>query len=202
MTVYKCFFNYDKEEKWLEQMAKRGYYFEKVFFGYTFRSSEPEQATIKIDYRTFKNERDYLDYCSLFEDSGWKHIAGTISSGNQYFKKTADNGDDDIFSDSLSRAGRYKRISVMWLSLTITLFPIFIALSMTNVININNMINPKLLYFTPGLWEMNGFDFWRHFLFETPFALLRGYSWIIAILPVILYFIFAIKSWMLYKKDT
>ena len=57
----------------------------------------------------------------MFEDSGWKHIVGNKSSISQYFKKGRTNNEDDIFSDSNSKAGKYKRlinitiISIVWL---------------------------------------------------------------------------------------
>jgi len=200
MTAFKIFINFTKEEKWLERMAEKGYRLKSASLGYYFTPAPPEKSTIRIDYRIFKKDKDFLDYCTLFEDSGWKHIAGTKNSGNQYFMKSAENGDDDIFSDSLSRAGRYKRMANMWLLLTILFFPIYTALLMSSELKMAAFLNPKSLYFTPGLWEMSGFDFWRRFLFETPFALGRGYGWILVIFIVISYFFCTIKAWILYKS--
>ena len=53
----------------------------KTMFGYEFEPTKPDHAKIKVDYRTFKKQEDFEDYCALFEDSGWEHIAGTKSSG-------------------------------------------------------------------------------------------------------------------------
>ena len=211
MTTYrfKWFINYDKEEKWLESMAEQGYHLENPFFGYTFRCGQPEQTIIKIDYRTFKNNNDFLDYRTLFEDSGWKHIAGTKYNGAQYFKKIKNSGDDDnvdedIFSDSSSRAGRYKRISHMWLYMAVTYMAIFLPMTLNFNFGFANILNFKELYLTPGLWEMTGFKFWRQFLFETPFALGRGFmGWFLLlfwIFTIFSYLLFAYKSWRLAKK--
>jgi len=57
-------------------MAKQGMQLVKASFGYTFHHTKPEDTNIRIDYRTFKTEIYFLDYCTLFKDSGWKHIAG------------------------------------------------------------------------------------------------------------------------------
>lgn len=66
-------------------MAKQGYHFiKKTTFGYKFEHGIPENVTIKMDYRIFNKHEDFDDYCALFEDSGWKHIAGTKSSGHRY----------------------------------------------------------------------------------------------------------------------
>jgi len=39
----------------------------------------------KIDYRIFKDKKEFDNYIALFEDAGWKHVYGTKNSGNQYF---------------------------------------------------------------------------------------------------------------------
>jgi hypothetical protein len=127
MRKIKFFTNFDKEEKWLNEMAKQGYQFKNKSVGYEFQPSKPENAVIKMDYRTFKKQEDFQDYCALFEDSGWKHIAGSKSSGYQYFKKAGEHGSADIFSDVDSKAGRYKRISDMWISLASAFIPIFVV---------------------------------------------------------------------------
>lgn len=201
MRKFKFFINYDKEEKWLNEMLKKGYELEDVSFGYKFRFTKPQDNRIRIDYRTFKKKEDFIDYCSLFEDSGWNHIAGTKSCGTQYFKKIDENSEEDIFSDDISKAGRYKRLSDMWMTLAVSYFPIFVALVSMKCIDINAMLNPKLLYYTPGLWEMSGTSFWRHFLFETPFAVLRGFIWIAIPIALVLYLCFSLKAKMLYNKE-
>lgn len=201
MRKLKCFINYDKEEQWLNSMAIKGYQLKDVSFGYKFHVKEPEDTIIRIDYRTFKNNKDFIDYCTLFEDSGWKHIAGTKSSGTQYFKKTNKSSEDDIFSDAASKAGKYKRVSDMWSTLAVCYFPIFLAMVNNKNIDINAMLNPKLLYYTPGLWESTGLQFWRKFLFETPFALMRGFAWVLFPIAIVLFLSFSIKARSMYHKQ-
>ena len=123
MRVFRFFLNFEKEEKWLEHMALQGYQLKGHKALYRFEAAPPEQANIKIDYRIFKKQQDFEDYRSLFEDSGWLHIAGTKSSGNQYFKRMDENSGEDIFSDTASRAGRYKRLSEMMLFCFVVFLP-------------------------------------------------------------------------------
>lgn len=201
MYILKFFIDYTKEEKWLNEMAKKGYEITKNTFGYNFRKITPNDITYRIDYRTFKTQNDFIDYCTLFEDSGWQHVAGSKSSGNQYFKKISDNCNDDIFSDDLSKAARYKRVSNCWLTMALCYFTIFISLINSKSINIKAFINPKSLYYTPGLWEKSGLDFLGSFLFETPFALGRGFSWIIFPTCIVIYIYFIYKSSRLYKNS-
>ncbi|MBU3196683.1 DUF2812 domain-containing protein [Clostridium algidicarnis] len=201
MRKFKFFINYDKEEKWLNDMAKKGYELETASFGYKFSFTKPQNTKIRIDYRIFKNKEDFMDYSALFEDSGWKHISGNKSCGAQYFKKIDENGDEDIFSDDMSKAARYKRLSDMWIGLAVVYLPISIALAFQKSIDIKSILNPKLLYYTPGLWEMSGISFWRRFLFETPFAAGRGLLWLVIPIALVLYICFSVKAKMLYYKQ-
>jgi Protein of unknown function (DUF2812). len=201
MKKYKFFINFDKEEKWLNDMARQGYLFtKKTLFGYVFEPHKPENAIIKLDYRIFKRRGDFEDYCALFEDSGWEHIAGTKSSGYQYFKKANNQGSEDIFSDVDSKAGRYKRLSDMWAVLVCCFTPVMSAIISSDVMDLGVLRDPKTLYQTPGLWELNGGAFWSAFLFETPFALFRGLLWafIPAIILIYLYFLYCANKQ--YKK--
>ena len=200
MKKYKFFTDFDREEKWLNEMAHSGYQLVNKAYSYEFVLGSPEDANYRIDYRTFKNRQDFEDYRMLFEDSGWRHIAGTKSSGAQYFKQVMDQGDEDIFSDVDSKAARYKRLSEMWLSLAGCFIPLLAVLIFTGAINITAFVKPKLLYYTPGLWELSGAHFWRAFLFETPFALLRGFSWVILPIFILVYVIFAYKAKKQYEK--
>lgn len=200
MYILKIFINFTKEEKWLNEMSQKGYELTNTSFGYTFTNIKPEGNTYKIDYRTFKSKKDFIDYCTMFEDAGWKHISGTKSSGKQYFKKISENSNDDIFSDNISRAARYKRASNIWLSLAIIYFVMLTSLAITGVVNVNAFINPKDLYFTPGLWESTGLTFVLKFLFETPFALGRGFIWLIFPIAIAIYLYCILKATKLYRE--
>jgi len=201
MRKFKIFINLDKEETWLNEMAGSGYELISASNGfYAFRSGQPDQANIRIDYRVFTYRDSFEDYVALFEDSGWKHIAGTKRSGHQYFKRIAEDGGEDIFSDKDSKSSRYRRMSQMWLSLAASFFPILVALMMTGAIDASALLNPKDLYYTQGLWEKTGSDFWSAFLFETPFALFRGILWLLIPSAIVFYLVCSIKAGREYRK--
>lgn len=201
MKKFKIFLRFDKEEKWLEHMAEQGWLLSRKSLFYYFQKVVPETKTIRIDYREINSANDFLDYCTLFEDSGWKHIAGTKSSGTQYFLKINGDGTEDIFSDTLSRAGRYKRLSDIWLSSAIVLIPLIMVSKPDGWINFDTLSAPREWYLTPGLWELKGISFWWAFLFETPFALMRGIGWMIPIAAMLICVGFAMKSRSLYRSD-
>lgn len=202
MRVFKFFVNFNKEEAWLADMATKGYRLTKASSGfYTFDQFNHSlgEVTFKVDCRTFKKDEDFGDYCTMFEDSGWLHIAGTKYSGSQYFVKIRSDASEDIFSDNLSRAGRYKRISSMWLCMSLCYFTIFISLCI-NLGN-NNYGHGFQLYLTPGLWDMKGKQFVLHFLFETPFALFRLFPFVFFIIMIAFFVYYTVKSLLLYKRE-
>lgn len=201
MYKFKFFIDFEKEEKWLEKMASDGYHLKSTSFGYRFEKGESEAATIKKDFRKFKKKADFMEYQMLFEDSGWEHFGGSKNSGDQYFKKTDEAVDDEIFSDSASKAARYKRYANMSFKLAIGFIPILIVFYLTNIVGFEFLSNPKSVYLTPGLWDKTGSDFWSAFLFETPFALMRGL--ILAFFPLMIIFnlLFGYKSNQLYLKN-
>jgi len=202
MKKYKFFIDFVKEEKWLEHMATQGWQLQNKGVMYTFEPVQPEQANIKIDYRHFKNQQDFLEYRLLFEDSGWQHISGTKYSGNQYFKQIDECSCEDIFSDDISRAGRYKRLSDMMLFMLIVFIPLVIMSFAQGTLGLGAFTNPRELYLTHGLWEMSGIGFWRAFIFETPFALMRGFSMSIGLLIFLAYVFLVVKSWALHRRAT
>ncbi len=207
MKKMKIFLNLDKEEKWLDSMASQGWMLKdvSVWNNYSFEKSEPLQnaqasPAYRVDYRHFAKTADFNEYRQLFEDSGWKHIAGTKNTGNQYFKRMGANSTEDIFSDTASRAGRYKRLSYMMLSFAVIFIPLIVNAITQGTMSLDAFVNPKALWYTPGLWEMSGDEFWVKFLFEMPFALGRGFGHVIPFLFILAYVFLALKSWSLYRK--
>jgi hypothetical protein len=199
---YRFYLDLENEEKWLTEMAKQGLGLSrKTVFGYEFRQIPPEDTVIRIDYRNFNTLADFEDYRMLFKDSGWEHIAGTKSSGTQYFKKTDKEGETHIFSDTASKAARYRRLSSLWLSLALAYLPLLISLIYSGIVDPFAFLNPKLLYYTPGLWDMTGESFLDAFLFETPFAIIRGLSWFIFPASICLCIASTVKLEMLYHRS-
>lgn len=203
LKQYKWFFDFAKEERWLSEMSEKGYKLLCVNCSgrYTFQKADAKKENYRIDYRIFKNNKDFEDYICIFEDSGWKHIAGNKSSGTQYFMQAKQDASNDIFSDSASKAGRYKRLSAMWLSLVTAFIPPLVVIVMTNQYKLSAFTNPKELYLTPGLWEMSGIQFWRALLFETPFAIGRGFMWLIFLIIIVFYMAAYIKTRRQYRRS-
>lgn len=203
MRKYKSFMDFTKEEKWLNEMARDGWRFvsRSAFGGYRFETAEPKEQNYRIDYRSFKSMADYEEYLQLFADSGWIHAAGSRSSGLQYFVQTEPQQGADIFSDTAGKAGRYRRGAQMWLSLVFLYGVVFAVMAFSGAVNLGAVLDPKALYYTPGLWELTGTEFWRAFLFETPFALARSFAWVLYLIVLLVFLYQAVRLMIAERKQ-
>ena len=53
--------------------------------------------------------------------------------------------------------------------------------------HLQDLLNMKAQYLTPGLWQMEGIEFWSALIFETPFALIRSGALNLLILALALF---------------
>ncbi|KGK91492.1 hypothetical protein DP73_03550 [Desulfosporosinus sp. HMP52] len=199
MRKFKVFIDIDEEEKFLREMAEKGYIFKKYsYFGfYHFEPAKPQTLNYRVDYRMFGigGNPEFLNYVAMFEDAGWKHVYGTKISGSQYFLPQHDEEVNDIFSDSESKRQRYIRLYQQCIVSLACAIIYFIA-----VLAINNFNLSSYLFQTPGLWEMGGTKFWRAFWFEFPFMLLRLIPILIFTTGGLCYAIWAIKAKKLFEN--
>ena len=198
MRKFKIFVDMDKEEKYLNEMARKGYHLKKytVFGFYHFEKGTPADLNYRVDYRVFNKTSDFEDYKALFEDAGWRHVYGTKSGYNQYFLPKDETVDDDIFSTQESKAARYKTL----IDVCIMSFVLVIVYCTTMFASYDfNFANMGFL--TPGLWQKNGSDFWQAFFFELPFAFLRTVPIVIFLIIGVLYAVWALKARKIFKEQ-
>lgn len=176
MMKFKLFFkSVAEEEDWINMTQKKGFRFTGINLFlpslYYFKNDKIENnKLIKMDFKKYMSREKYIDYITLFEDSGWKHINGSRWGGLHYFQQLNSNTSSEIFSDNESKtamANSYYKYASEYAFIFIIYF--FILINITPI----DILNPQSWYLTPGLWEMNGKLFWLAFLFETPFVLLR-----------------------------
>lgn len=198
MKKFKVFVDMDEEEKYLNEMAKKGYVLKKysAFGRYHFEEGTPQDLRYRVDYRVFDEKSDFQDYIALFEDAGWKHVYGKKYSGSQYFLPMTEGASEDIFSDKESKAKRHERLSKACMASLATMISYFIIV----LISINFKLS-NLFFLTPGLWEMEGEWFWKAFWFEFPFMLMRVVPEVIFAIMAIVYGIWASKAKKLYEKS-
>ncbi|WP_186580366.1 DUF2812 domain-containing protein [Aquibacillus kalidii] len=182
MKKFKLFFNIVEEEQWLNEQLQKGYRCTNISgLGiYTFEKAN-KASIIRLDYQDYLSANRFEEYKTIYEDFGWTHIRGSRFGSIQYWQKTADS-QNEIFSDRQSYVHYYKRLMNYSLSLAISL------------LMISYMIyKDSSLYETKGLWDMEGSLFWKAFLFETPFVIIK-------LLPLIMVILFGFSYLHAYRQ--
>lgn len=193
MKVFKVFYSIKKEEDWLASMAKKGWLLVKKTSHYHFLATTHDNI-IKIDYRSFKKNEDFIDYKNLYEDSGWQHVAGSKNSGKQYFLKKYD-ASEDIFSDNASKLSMKLRYLKYW-----TNFSLIAMVYLAVLKPFDYKFSLDKLFLTPDLWTLKGGSFVFAFLFEAPFAFFRLLTQYGAFFFAILLMIGLVKQKQLLKQ--
>ena len=104
-TVRKLFFvwEFEKEERWLNEMAAQGWVLESVgFCTYRFVECQPGEYIIRLEMRG--HDSGYLDFLS---EMGVEYIGRCFQW--IFLKKPAADGPFDLFSDIDSRASHLRR---------------------------------------------------------------------------------------------
>lgn len=104
-TIHKVFlvWNFDKEEKWLNEMAAKGLCLVSVgFCKYEFEDCEPGEY--KICLQLLENLPGYPEsqkYIEFLESTGAEHVGSCMRW--VYFRKKTASGEFELFSDNASR---------------------------------------------------------------------------------------------------
>lgn len=113
LTKYRWFWvwDFEKEERWLNEMALKGWALMDVgFCRYTFERTASSEYTIRLEMHPFDE-----DYISFMEQTGAEYIGRFLQW--VYFRKKSELGRFDIFSDLDSKIAHLDRIHKMVLML-------------------------------------------------------------------------------------
>ena len=143
-------FEYDKEQKYLEDMHKKGWKLKgitpivfQIFEIYHFVKCESEEMVYQLDYN--QDGIDNKEYIKLFEDCGWEYVYDY--EGFTYFCKpeTKMQGREEIFCDDESRLDMMKRILQRRILPMIAIFFLSLVPSFINFYLYLNMGSIKIL---------------------------------------------------------
>ena len=150
-TVRKFYFvwDFEKEERWLNEMAMEGWTLKSVgWCRYTFERTEPGEYTVRLEMRAADEE--YLDF---MRESGAEYIGRVLQW--HYYRKRASLGAFDLFSDIDSRVDHLTRIGKMLQAIGLA----NLLIGSVNVINgslmglVNLLMATVLMY---GLGRISG----------------------------------------------
>jgi hypothetical protein len=112
--VFRLFFVWqdEQEEQWLEQMAREGWRLVRAGVVYRFERDIPREVRYRLDYRS-SAPGGWPEYLGLFRDAGWEHVGRF--GGWQYFR-TCSREAPEIFTDTASRAHKYRQLLALLLA--------------------------------------------------------------------------------------
>ena len=110
MVKFRIYFDKDKEELWLNEMAGAGWAMTDFFLGfYRFEPCEPGEYIYQIDLFTEnKQHMTHEEYLSIIEESGAEYVCRWFWWG--FFRRRAELGDFQLYTDVDSRLEQLQRI--------------------------------------------------------------------------------------------
>lgn len=147
-VVYKGFFvwNFEKEEKWLNEMATKGLALISVGpFRYEFEDSLPDEYEVRLELlKKSVDNPESESYIRFVEETGAEYI-GTFNRW-VYFRKKTKEGSFELYSDNSSKIKQIERIigSILFIVLLNIFFGaenIYFMLSLDSAFNAMGFIN-------------------------------------------------------------
>ena len=149
--IWKWFWvwDFEKEERWLNQMAMDGWVLAEVgFANYTFERCEPGEYIIRLQMH--KPDEEYL---SFLEEIGAEYIGRMVQW--IYFRRKAEEGPFELFSDAPSKIEHLNWIARTLLPLGVAnlLIGIVNSLNGSPIGSVNVLLATLLMY---GLGRIHG----------------------------------------------
>ena len=151
-TLRKWFWvwDFEKEERWLNEMAEAGWALVGVgWCRYEFERCEPGAYTVRLEMRGPDEE-----YIAFMQETGAEYIGRVFQW--IYFRKRAEDGPFDLFSDVDSRIAHLERIgkSLFAIGMANLLIGIANGLGGGNRVGVLNLLVCTLLMY--GLGRIRG----------------------------------------------
>jgi hypothetical protein len=117
--VHKAYWNYEKEEQWLNSMSAQGLALTDYFWvRYVFEDSEPGEYIYRIQFldklAKHPQSRKYIDFV---ESTGAECVATYLHWA--YFRKKAGDGPFELYTDIPSIIRHYRMIRAFWVPLAV-----------------------------------------------------------------------------------
>ena len=137
---------YEEEEQYLNDMAKKGYFLEKITLPgiYSFRKDDPADMIYRIDFNPQKKE-DRDSYLQMFKDYGWEYLQDL--NDFSYFCKLNEGADDEIFNDNQSRIDMMERITRRKMLPILVIFLCVVIPQWLRMVRYSNFSDPVSIVF-------------------------------------------------------
>lgn len=122
-TVYRAFWlwQFEDEEKWLNQMSAKGLHLTDVgLFRYVFEEGTPGAYRYRLEMLDHgPGHPESRQYIAFLEETGAEHVASLKNW--VYFRKRAEDGPFDLYSDLDSRLRHLGRVAALAAALAVCL---------------------------------------------------------------------------------
>jgi hypothetical protein len=132
--VRKLFVDFEKEEKWINDMAAKGLNFTNYSIGkYSFQEGKPGEYIYRLELlKELPTHAESQSYIKFMEETGVECMDTYMRW--VFFRKKAEDGEFDLYSDFDSRIKHYERIiwliGVVWfINLMAAIFNVGIGLT-------------------------------------------------------------------------
>lgn len=113
--VHKWFWawDFDKEEKWLNEMAAKGLSLIAIgYCKYTFEDCLPGEYNIRLELLdNTPSNAESVKYIEFVEETGAEYLGSVMRW--VYFRKKTDDGEFNLFSDNASRVKHLMRLLLL-----------------------------------------------------------------------------------------
>lgn len=131
-TVWKAYVDFEKEERWLNEMAADGWDFTRyTWCRYVFTKGTPGRYTYRIQLLPSAPSADESsEYLGFLEDAGVE----TVDTYQRwvYVRKEDDGRPFDLFSDRESRVAHHRRVAALFGTIGAAQLPL-LAVNAANV---------------------------------------------------------------------
>lgn len=118
-VIRKAYWNYEKEERWLNALAAKGLSMtDYSWCRYVLEETPPGEYIYRIElldhYATHPESRRYI---AFVEETGAECVATYMRW--VYFRRKSADGPFELYSDNTSRIAHYRRVRAFWLALLV-----------------------------------------------------------------------------------
>ena len=135
--VFKWFYDFEREEIWLNDMAAQGWHMQSFFLGlYEFKEGEPGEYIYRLELLPQRAAHyESHKYFRFLEETGVEIVSAWVRW--VYYRRKAEEGAFDIYSDVDSRIKHYRRVYHLFIPVSVLLLS-QIPLQVINFVNMSS----------------------------------------------------------------
>lgn len=136
-VVRKAYWDFEKEEQWLNEMSARGMAFtDYSWCRYVFTDAPNGAYIYRIELlENMPSHPESVAYLHFLEENGVEVVSTYIRW--VYLRKPASEGAFDLYTDLDSKIKHYQRINYLWTALMIVEFVACVSNLSVGIINLN-----------------------------------------------------------------